>query len=299
MNTSLKVGMIIAGIISNSILTNKGCAANSKTPNNYPKSVLSMYEEDDLGSFALFGGGFINYGYWKKPLVKEISLEERIESQKDLYRFVCEKIEIAQTDFVLEVGSGLGFGAALMISEYQPATIKGVDFSNSQVEKARSAHRELISQGKISFEVSRAEFLNFADNSFDKVISIEAAQHFESIDSFIQQSYRVLKPSGSLAIATFFGTSEDSYFRAKDMIDTVRTGIDHLTPISQIKKILEEANFINIRIESIGQNVWPGYCKWISQQEEFKDSWGANWIKCYSGNVVDYYLILAEKPNGQ
>lgn len=59
--------------------------------------------------------------------------------------------------------------------------------------------------------------------------------------------------------------------------------------------MLDKVGFKNIKIESIGKNVWHGFDKWISQQSEFKNTWNRNWYKAYQNNLIDYYEITAEK----
>ncbi|NGX46871.1 MAG: hypothetical protein K1000chlam3_00238 [Chlamydiae bacterium] len=80
------------------------------------------------------------------------------------------------------------------------------------------------------------------------------------------------------------------------MIKTVQDGIDNLIPITSIKQILEEAGFIDIHVEKIGRFVWDAFDKWISQGE-FADTWNRNWLKAYHRNLLDYYIITAEKPD--
>ena len=52
-----------------------------------------MYGPQDLSSLPLFAGGFINFGYWRGiPLDGELSVEQRISSQQQLYRLPLARI---------------------------------------------------------------------------------------------------------------------------------------------------------------------------------------------------------------
>lgn len=257
-------------------------------------SIEKMYGEYDFSKCSLFTGGFINFGYWE-TLSRDgvISASDRLESERNLYRIVLEKIDISNEDTILEVACGLGLGSSLALEEFCPQKIKAIDFCKAQIDRAKTLNEKSIESKKLDFQVGMAEKIPFQDNYFEKVFSIEAAQHF-SVDAFINESYRVLKPKGKLALATFFATTRESPKIVATMIKTVKDNIDHLTPVSDIHRMLQDAGFENIKIESIGKNVWPQFDKWIAQSE-FKETWNRNWYKAYQQNLIDYYVITAEK----
>lgn len=255
-----------------------------------------MYDEYDLSKWSLFSGGFINFGYWKSlKKGQAISESDRTESEKNLYRHLARKLDISKKDKVLEVACGLGLGSSLILNEFSPSEIKAIDISRAQIERAKEInHKEIKNSKKLDFQIGNAEKIPFQSNAFEKVFSIEAAQHFSSIDAFVKESYRVLKPKGKFAVTTFFATSKESQEKVTPMIKTVQDGIDQLIPITEMRKMLEDTGFKNIKIESIGKNVWPGYDKWIAQSE-FKDTWNKNWYRAYQEKLLDYYEITAEK----
>lgn len=261
------------------------------------RSVAEMYDQDDLSACSLFAGNFINFGFWPNPLPKGlISPDQRIESKKNLYRAIAKKLSINKLDKVLEVACGQGVGSVLLLKEFQPQKIHGIDFSAAQIARAKKINADQILNhpDRVVFQHGEAENIPYPSQAFDKVFSIEAAQHFSDIAKFISEASRVLKPKGKLAIATFFGTSEKSKEYLSSMIQTIHDGIDKITPIDDIEEILNRNRFKNIRIESIGSKVWPGFDQWTAQGE-FKDSWTRNWYKGYKMKLIDYYLITAKK----
>jgi cyclopropane fatty-acyl-phospholipid synthase-like methyltransferase len=262
-------------------------------------SVAQMYDQDDLSSCSLFAGHFINFGFWEQPVKKGlITVPQRIESEKNLYRFVISKLGTTSGDKLLEVACGQGVGSALAIEEFKPKEMHGIDFSKAQIARAKKVNLEVIqrNQEKLFFQQGAAENMPYDSSSFDKIFSIEAAQHFENLDTFAKEANRVLKPGGKLAVASFFGTSEKSHSSLSTMIQTIRDGIDKATPIHQFEEILKKNGFKNIKIESIGKNVWYGFDQWTAQGD-LKDSWTRNWYKGYQEGLIDYYLITAEKSN--
>jgi ubiquinone/menaquinone biosynthesis C-methylase UbiE len=262
------------------------------------RSVAIMYDQDDLSTCSLFAGHFINFGFWKQPVKSGfITVAQRIESEKNLYRLVMKRVKVGNNDRVLEVGCGQGVGSVLTVEEFSPKEMHGIDFSEAQISRAKEVNQEAIQKnpGRIFFQRGAAENIPYEANRFEKVFSIEAAQHFENLDLFVREVRRVLTPGGRLAIACFFGTAEKSQFLLNPMIQTIRNGIDKATPISHLEAILKKNDFKNVQIESIGKNVWYGYDQWVAQGD-LKDSWTRNWYKGYQKGLIDYYLITAEKP---
>lgn len=261
------------------------------------RSVAEMYDQDDLSACSLFAGNFINFGFWDHPIGKsKISVSQRIESEKNLYRFVAKSLGMNNNDKVLEIACGQGVGSVLVLNEFNTKEIHGIDFSKAQILRAKELNSEAIrnNSNKISFQQGSAEKIPYESNSFEKIFSIEAAQHFDNLDLFSKEANRVLKPGGKLAIASFFGTSNESHQPLSSMIQTIRDGIDKATPIQKLENTLAKNGFKNITIESIGKNVWHGFDQWTAQTD-FRDSWTRNWYKGYQKGLIDYYIITAEK----
>ncbi len=261
------------------------------------RSVMAMYDQDDLSACDIFAGHFINFGYWDGFTSSEkITVEQRVESQKNLYRLVAGKLSIGQKDALLEVACGQGVGSMLVMKEFSPRELHGIDFSAAQIARAKQINLEVMNHyaEAVSFREGSAEHIPYEDERFDKIFSIEAAQHFDNMELFAQEVYRVLKPGGRIAISTFFATSDRSYSVLASMIQTIRDGIDKLFPIYQIEQLLLKNGFREVKVESIGAHVWSGFDQWVSQGE-FKDSWTRNWYQGYQNGLIDYYLITAQK----
>lgn len=259
-------------------------------------SVNNMYGDDDLSSCPLFKGGYINFGYWQgMSLLGELTEDDRLQSEKNLYHQIFRRVSLNSKDKGLEVGSGLGFGCALASTEYHAEEFTGLDLSAEQLTRAKKVHEPLLkATDRIQFVQGSAENMPLASNSFSKVVSVEAAQHFGNVDAFLSEAHRVLTPDGKLAITTFFALSEPAINRLKELIPTIRDGIDNVVSVDHISSSLEKLGFRTISCESIGEHVWPGFDKWIGQTE-LRDTWNKNWLKAFKENLVDYYIITATK----
>jgi cyclopropane fatty-acyl-phospholipid synthase-like methyltransferase len=263
--------------------------------NNGPSRRAAMYGDDDLSSITIFSGNFINFGYWEDFTPGRISVDERTESQANLYRIILRRLQIHPTDVILEVGCGIAAGAALAIREFDPRAIHGLDISQHQIDRATRVNAELDTHhDRLVLQQGSALELPYASETFGKCYSIEAAQHFENLTTFAVEAYRVLRPGGRIAVTTFFATYMTTIERLQQLIETINSGVDVVFPINSFRDDLLAAGFVNVQVDSIGEHVWHGFDAWI-EQTEFKASWGRNWLKAYNHGLIDYYLVTADK----
>jgi MPBQ/MSBQ methyltransferase len=250
----------------------------------------NVYGSGDLGALSIFGGGFINFGYWRDvALDGAITLEQRVASQQALYDLVVDALQIGPGDRVLEVGCGRGLGASSVLRR-DPARVCGIDLMPEQVARAKEANTD----PRLTFEQGSAAAIPFRDGSFNRLLSIEAAQHFEDIPGFARESHRVLEPGGRFALATFFAADEHAAPELARLLDSFATGLDLAHPIGGVQEALRAAGFTDIAATSIGAHVWRHFDRWLDQTE-YRDGWGRSWIPLVERGLVDYYLLTARK----
>jgi len=172
-----------------------------------------------------------------------------------------------------------------------------LDFSEHQIARAKKLHSDFLLQTKsVIFRKGDAHKLTFGSDSFTKIISIEAAQHLESFEAFVEESYRVLKKDGKLGIATFFGKQEGCFLEAYNLRPTIANGTDKLYLITEAEKFLHLAGFSDVKVVCIGENVWKYLDQWICQGS-LKNSWDRNWLVGYKKQLFDYYVLVALKSS--
>lgn len=249
-----------------------------------------VYGSDDLGALSIFGGGFINFGYWRDlALDGAITLEQRVASQQAMYDLVVDALQIGAGDRVLEVGCGHGIGASSVLRR-DPARMCGIDLMPEQVARAQATNTD----PRLTFVQGSAAAIPFHDGSFNRLLSVEAAQHFEDIPGFARESHRVLEPGGRFALATFFAADQHAAPELARLLDSFATGLDLAHPIEDVQGALRAAGFADVAATSIGEHVWPCFDRWIAQTE-YRDSWGRNWIPLVERGLVDYYLVTAHR----
>ena len=145
---------------------------------------------------------YMNYGY--APVHTSDTMPELEPSDEvnrlsyQLYNHLAAEINLKNLK-VLEIGSGRGGGASMVKKYHNPETITGVDFSTSAVKRC---NRNNKSDG-IAFVVGDAENLPFNNDSFDAVINVESSHCYESMNRFLGEVKKVLKPGGYFLFTDF------------------------------------------------------------------------------------------------
>jgi SAM-dependent methyltransferase len=139
---------------------------------------------------------FMNYGYAPVAEADREAGEERFCAS--LYRHVAETVDLRGAD-VLEVGCGRGGGAAFIKSKLSPSSVVGLDYAPRNVSICRTLHR----LPGLAFVIGDAERLPFPGGSFDAVLNIESSHCYASIDAFLAEVNRVLRPEGRFLFADY------------------------------------------------------------------------------------------------
>ena len=104
---------------------------------------------------------------------------------------------------VLDVGCGIGGASRHLAKGFGEGTsVTGITLSPKQVERATElAQRQGIAN--VNFRVMNALAMGFPDNSFDLVWACESGEHMPNKRKYVEEMVRVLKPGGTLVIATW------------------------------------------------------------------------------------------------
>lgn len=108
-----------------------------------------------------------------------------------LYHHVASAVDLAGKD-VVEVGSGRGGGAAYVARQLGPKSMLGVDLSDKAVDFCNTQYTV---EG-LSFRQGDAERLPLPNESVDTLVNLESSHCYGSMEQFLKEVYRVLRPGG-------------------------------------------------------------------------------------------------------
>jgi len=151
------------------------------------------------------GATMLNFGYWQGDV------NSPVEAQSNLCTLVGNLADLRSSRILIDVGSGYGAPALEWSREYRLGNIVCVNINSHQlanefklalnkIENARAFHTRCLRAG-ITYINSTSLCLPFATGTVDRIIALESAQHFKPLDSFVAESYRILKPKGILLVA--------------------------------------------------------------------------------------------------
>ena len=108
--------------------------------------------------------------------------------------------EVAETDHVLDVGSGLG-GPARYFARRFGCRVSGIDLTAEFCEVARHLTSLLGLADRVSVEQGDALAMPFGDEAFDGAYSMNVSMNIEDKRALYREIHRVLKPGGWLVLS--------------------------------------------------------------------------------------------------
>ena len=148
---------------------------------------------------------------------------------------------------ILDIGCGIG-GPAFEMARTHGATVVGIDLEAPLVARAAKAAAQQGLTDRCTFQTVNAGPLPFADECFDIVISAGAFTQTGDKAGILSESYRVLKPGGSLSSYEWLKSEGES---SKDMRYWLEMeGLTYaLQTIDEFRDQIEIAGFIDVAAE--------------------------------------------------
>ncbi|MEO5603549.1 MAG: class I SAM-dependent methyltransferase [Cyclobacteriaceae bacterium] len=144
---------------------------------------------------------FMNYGYWPDNNEAPLAIPDDPKIQKyplQMYHYLAAKTDV-KGKHLLEIGSGRGGGARYIAGALQPASYIGLDIAQSAVDLANKIHP----LPNLKFIQGSAEAIPLPENSIDVVLNVESCHAYGSVEKFLSEVKRVLKPGGYLLLVDF------------------------------------------------------------------------------------------------
>lgn len=152
------------------------------------KDIVNLYTALSPVMQLATGGSMLNFGYWSKNSTDPIS------AQNNLCMVFGELAELSSGTHAVDIGSGLS----------APSMLWGDTFPNLRLDCVNINFKQLSFSGpqkNLEFINSTSTNLPYADNSVDRVLALESAQHFKPLSDFIIESKRILMKNGLFVLA--------------------------------------------------------------------------------------------------
>ena len=232
------------------------------------KDVINLYNTMSPVMQLATGGSMLNFGYWSSKHVDPIS------AQDNLCDVFGNLSELSTAKNAIDVGSGLSAPSKLWRDSFPDLNLYDVNINFKQL--CFSKH-----QKNIEFLNSTSTKLPFCDNSVDRVLALESAQHFKPLLDFIVESKRVLVKSGFLVIAIPITVSDSSLGKLGLLKFTWSS--EHYS-LDYLKNLLTSNGFKIINETLIGSNVYDPLADYYVENR-----------KTLSNIILEHYPAYMEK----
>jgi cyclopropane fatty-acyl-phospholipid synthase-like methyltransferase len=244
----------------------------------------------------------LNFGYWNK------GINSPREAQRRLCSLIADVSDLYSARTVLDIGSGFSVPAIYWKSLFDSLNIVCVDVNLRQLKFGVSLQDDLKEKitfplskdntkesksslelklphsedaEKLSFVNATSTALPFADNSVDRIIALESAQHFRPLSEFFMESNRVLEKNGIFVTAMPVIHNQEClvgnniFSEVISIMSTfLKLGVLSFTWMSEhydldhIKSQIGNAGFRSKEIELIGSQVYEPLSKYYIQNRE-------------------------------
>lgn len=205
---------------------------------------------------------FLNLGYWPEAA----NYQAAAEALADL---LADAAGLGAGDAVLDAGCGFGDQDARWMQRYSPARIVAINVTDIQLEEAR---RRNALPG-IEYRKCSATAVDEADAGFDAVVSLEAAFHFDSRETFLREAFRLLREGGRLGVVDLLPREQGGLLLTGGLRGAAERWLYQVPSanvygVTRYREILESIGFKDIQIRSIREQVFPGFLKHVQTMLE-------------------------------
>ncbi|MBK8609699.1 MAG: methyltransferase domain-containing protein [Chitinophagaceae bacterium] len=243
----------------------------------------------------------VNMGYWKH--IDDTKSDKIHQANRAMFRLVSEAASFSENDEkVVDIGCGFATNMKYCLDNHKINNIVGLNISPIQTAWAnRYLHQEGHSAKAIVI-LGSATSMPFADASVDKMISIEAAFHFETRELFLKEVMRVLKPGGILSLADLIICKPRSSMQkllVKSIMKTLSVPGENVYDYDDYVLLMQKCGLEILEVEQLKNEVTIPFRKWCRKRPvallfKYNFLWSIASIG-FMFAKLDYIRVLARK----
>jgi SAM-dependent methyltransferase len=262
----------------------------------------AVYDSIGPEFFLALDEGWLNLGLW------EGDGSDPAEASVAVRRLVSTIAEpLPREGAILDVGNGLGAQDPLIAEIARPTRLVAVNITRSQLVAGRD---DLVEAHALAVN-GDATRLPLRDETFDGLISVEAAFHFPSRARFFREAFRVLRPGGVLTISDIptqrTPRSPRELFAGVTQLRVWGLKPSAAATAGELVGTIERAGFEDVELDLIGDRVIAPALRFVRDRLERGDveapaamRWASRVMLAqvetlWRTGVLEYALIRARK----
>lgn len=156
-------------------------------------------------------------------------------------------LDIHQGNEVCEVGCGPAALIQVMDLQTPAQTICGIDPSPDMLAMASRHNAAAVSSGRVRLELGTADDTGQADQSFDRVVSVNNVAMWPDLDAGLRDLHRIIRPDGLLLIAWHGGRAPSAIGRKLSLpprkLDRIHEALERLFPRVERRELTKVTAF--------------------------------------------------------
>jgi erythromycin 3''-O-methyltransferase len=261
----------------------------------------AVYDSIGPDFFLALDDGWLNLGLWhgdgSDPDEAPVAVRRLVETLA---------AELPKDGSILDVGNGLGAQDPLIAEIAETNRLVALNVTRSQLV-AGGAWLDQAGALAVNGDAAR---LPLRDDSFDGVISVEAAFHFSSRSLFLAEAFRVLRPGGVLSMSDIAtnrmprGPVEGAAALAQLRVWGLRSSA--AASVGQIVALARAAGFDEVQASRVGDRTIGPALRFVRRRLNTTRVpltmrvvtrafvWATELL--WRNGLVDYVILRAEKP---
>lgn len=271
--------------------------------NFYYNMGFDLLEQHDAHCDDMLAPLWLNYGYWK-------GVETHDQACRQMADLLANAAKMGPGQQVLDCGFGFAEQDLHWIATRDPAHITGINITPLHIEYAQKRLHARGLSDRMTLTLGSATELPYPDASFDCVVALESAFHFDTREQFFAEAFRVLKPGGWLAAADVLPLPGDLPPPWRKLIlKRFSWPVVNCYDRNVYAQKLTKHGFTAIGSESIRNYVLPGVMAYTTARKrgasrevkiqvsdaDFESCRGGVWFRLGAG-LGDYVIMSAQKP---
>jgi tocopherol O-methyltransferase len=235
-------------------------------------------------------------------------------AQIELIEEMLQWGNVEKAESIFDAGCGVG-GSARYLAKRFDAHVYGVTLSPVQEEAAQRLNDKASVADRVQIEARNMLDVSSTEKQFDLIWSMESAEHIRDKSALIEHFYQLLKPGGTLLMATWCIRKTQTQLTDSERVMLERLyNAYHLPPMNRredYEEILNAQRYEDVKTGDWSDEVAPFWNEVIKSALEInnvkkllltgwgtiKGAWAMRYMRQgYRSGLIRYITVTGRKP---